>query len=86
MRIGVAQARERFKEMLDRVSSGEVVEVTRRGEVVAVIAPPSAGQTVGEPFAEAVHAWRGAWGVESWTDEDPFVDVRDCAPGRAAPW
>ena len=86
MRVGVAQAREHFKEMLDRVGAGEVVEVTRRGEVVAVIAPPSAGHAGGESFAEALHAWREAWNVDSWTEEDPFADVRDREHGREAPW
>lgn len=86
MRIGVAQARERFKEMLDRVSAGEVVEVTRRGEVVAVIAPPPANRGVDESFLDAVQAWRTTWNVESWTDDDPFGDVRDRGNGREEPW
>lgn len=84
MRIGVAQATERFREMLDRVSSGEVVEVMRRGEVVAVIAPASPGRTVGVSFTDAVHAWRDAWAAASWTVDDPFAEVRDREPGRAA--
>lgn len=86
MRVGVAQAREHFREMLDRVAAGEVVEVTRRGEVVAVIAPPSSGYPVGGSFMEALRAWREAWDVESWPDEDPFADVRDHSQGRPAPW
>ncbi len=86
MRIGMAQARERFKEVLDRVGAGEVIEVTRRGEVVAVIAPPTAGHAVGTSFAETVRAWREAWDVEEWPDEDVFAGVRDREPGREAPW
>lgn len=86
MRVGIAEARERFKEVLDRVGAGELVEITRRGEVVAVMAPPSSGRGVNESFGEALHDWRTRWDVGSWPDEDPFADVRDTARGRAAPW
>ncbi len=86
MRIGVAQAREHFKEVLDHVGAGEVVEVTRRGEIVAVIAPPSAGDPAGGSFAAALQDWREAWHVASWPDEDAFADVRLPEQGREAPW
>lgn len=86
MKIGVAQAREHFREILDRVGDGEVVEVTRRDKIVAVIAPPSAGGQEGTSFGETVRAWREEWRVASWPDDDPFADVRDRAHGREAPW
>lgn len=86
VRIGVARAREHFKEMLDRVGAGELIEITRRGEVIAVLAPPSARHGEGESFADTVHAWRTAWDVESWSNDDPFADVRDRGQGREAPW
>ena len=86
MRIGVAEARERFREMLDRVGAGEVVQVTRHGEVVAVTGPPSTGSAEEGSFDDAVRAWRAAWDVGSWPDDDPFSDVRDADPGRPAAW
>lgn len=86
MQIGVAQARERFREVLDRVSSGERVEVTRRGTVIAVVMPASVAGTAGESFGRALQTWRETWDVESWPDEDPFDDVRDRGHGRVAPW
>lgn len=86
MRIGVAQAREQLKELLDRVRAGETVEITRRGEVVAVLAHPGTGRAAGQPFEAALHSWRTAWQVDQWPEEDPFDDVRSREPGREAPW
>jgi prevent-host-death family protein len=86
MRVGIAQARERFKEMLERARAGEVVEITRRGEVVAVLAPPPAAHGSPQSFADELREWRAIWQVDSWPDEDVFVDVRSREPGRQAPW
>ena len=85
MRIGVAEARRRFSELLDRAIRGEVVEVARRGEVVAVLGPPN-GATASEPLLAVLQQWRAAWDVDAWADDDPFVDVRDRSDGRPAPW
>lgn len=86
MRIGVAEARRRFREILERVGAGEVVELSRRGEVVATISPPAAGPPHHEPFGEALRGWRTAWGVEDWPEDEPLGDVRDRSAGRDAPW
>lgn len=86
MDVSVAEARRRFKEVLDHVGAGHVVQVTRRGRVVAVIAPPSSPHATGDSFAEMLRAWREAWEVESWPDEDPFAGARDQSPGRVPPW
>jgi prevent-host-death family protein len=85
MRIGVAEARRRFSELLDRAIRGEVVEVARRGEVVAVIGPPQ-GRTAPEPIRTVLQKWRAEWDVDAWPDDDPFADVRDRSNGRPAPW
>ncbi len=85
MRLGVAEARRRFREMLDRVSAGEVLEITRRDTVVAVLGPPSL-QAPQQPFAEALSDWRREWDVDSWTDDQPFADTRDPSRGRQSPW
>ena len=38
--VGVAEARRRFKALLDEVSSGHPVSVVRRGREVARLVPP----------------------------------------------
>jgi prevent-host-death family protein len=85
VRIGVAEARRRFSELLDRAIRGEVVEVARRGEVVAVLGPPP-GPGTPEPILAVLQRWRAAWDVEAWPDDDPIADVRDRSEGRLAPW
>ena len=81
MRVGTAEARDRFKELLDRVQAGETVEIARRGKVLAVLsAPPKDGP--GSGFSQTVRQWRETWDVASWPDEDVFADVRDRTLGR----
>jgi prevent-host-death family protein len=40
-RIGVRELRQHASRYLDRVKSGETVEVTERGQLVALLVPPS---------------------------------------------
>ena len=46
--VGVADAKARFSELLERVSRGERLVVARRGKPVAVLAPPDAVLDEGE--------------------------------------
>lgn len=85
-RVGVADARRHLREILARVRAGEVVEISRREEVIAVIAPPPVEHPPHEGFDAVVSAWREDWGVASWPDDDPFADVRDRSAGRPASW
>lgn len=85
MRLGVADARRRFKEMLDRVADGETLEITRRNTVIAVLGPPIPAAPE-RPLLDAVLDWRRVWDVDSWPDDDPFADTRDRSAGRQAPW
>jgi prevent-host-death family protein len=39
--IGVAEAKRRFSELIDRVDAGERFVVTRRGDPAVVLAPPT---------------------------------------------
>lgn len=41
--VALADAKNRLSELVDRVQSGEVITITRRGKVVAQLAPPDAG-------------------------------------------
>ncbi len=43
-RIGVRELRQHASRYLDRVKSGETVEVTERGRLVALLVPPTAAQ------------------------------------------
>ena len=47
-RIGVRELRQHATRYLSRVKAGETVEVTERGELVAVLAPPSPAATTRE--------------------------------------
>lgn len=86
MRVGVAEARRRFREILDRVHGGETVEILRRDAVVAVVGPPSRAARTGLPLGAELSAWRDEWSVTGWPEDGPFDDVRDRMPGRDAPW
>lgn len=86
LRVGTADARRRFSEILDRVEAGETVEVTRRNDVVAVIGPPNEPPVAQLPFGAWIEQWRSEWGVADWPDDDPFANLRDLSPGRPAPW
>ncbi len=80
MVIGVAEARRRFREVLDLVEAGETVEVSRRGEVVAVITPP-APEPPRQSYAEWTREWRERYGVADWPDDDLLAGARDPSPG-----
>lgn len=86
MRIGIADARRRFEELLDHVGAGETVEITRRREIVASVAPPSQVREPDTSLADLVDSWRHEWGVGSWPDEEPFAGMRKRSAGRGAPW
>jgi prevent-host-death family protein len=47
-RIGVRELRQHASRYLDLVKAGETVEVTERGELVAMLVPPSPGTTARE--------------------------------------
>jgi prevent-host-death family protein len=45
-RIGVRELRQNASEWIRRAHAGERIEITKRGQLVAVIGPPPAGGTV----------------------------------------
>ena len=47
-RIGVRELRQHASRYLDLVKAGETVEVTERGELVALLTPPSPASTTRE--------------------------------------
>lgn len=71
--LGVAEAKRRFAELIDRVGSGERVVVTRHGKPAVALVPPGsvdARLPAGRPTGFAALA--GALG-----DVDDFDDVMD---------
>jgi prevent-host-death family protein len=85
MQVGMAEARERFRELLDRAEAGEVIEIARRGQVAAVIAPAD-GSTPSRDFGAELAAWRERWDTAAEIEDDVFADVRDASAGRSGPW
>jgi prevent-host-death family protein len=85
-KVSVAEARQNFARLIKRAEHGNAIEITRRGEPVAVLLSASdyAAMT-GErgSFAEAVRKVRDRLDVEDLGigDKD-FDDLRDESPGR----
>jgi len=91
----IAEARNQFTALVrDAEETNQPVQVTRRGQPVAVIlsADEYARLIENQPqqdFWTAYLAWRERWDVDSWeeNDDDPFAAVRDKSPGREmTPW
>lgn len=69
--LGVAEAKRRFAELIDRVGAGERIVVTRHGRPAVAIVPPEAvdpSLPSGRPTGFAALAGTLA-------DEDDFADV-----------
>jgi antitoxin (DNA-binding transcriptional repressor) of toxin-antitoxin stability system len=67
--MSATQAARTFSDVLNRVASGEEIEVTRNGAPIAVIGPPKARVLPAERFRELL---AGA----PRTDDDFAADVR----------
>jgi prevent-host-death family protein len=88
-KYSIAQARDQFASLVRDVEAGNrTVQVTRRGEPVAVILSVDEyarllGRHAGRDFWQAYLGWREQWQVDEWPDDsDPFADLRDQSPGR----
>lgn len=86
--LGVAEAKRRFAELLDRVRDGERVVVTRRGRPVAVLVPPTDEAVAAEePTYLGLAAFAGA--LSDWPEfEETMAEViasRKHAGQRPAP-
>ena len=88
----IAQARDRFTQLVHEAEQGKAVEVTRRGQRVAVLVSAEEYDRLRQPkqsFGEAVLAWRQKYDVENWDDDidiDEVFNVRDKSPGREFEW
>lgn len=57
----VRELRNNYARVLQWVSRGEEVEVTRRGKVVAKVVPPAAGKATQVDWAESAALGRRPW-------------------------
>lgn len=77
--VGVREARGRFSELLERAKAGESISVTRRGEEVARIEPPS------PKVDRRPGRMKGRiWAAPDW-DETP-QDIIDLMEGKDEEW
>jgi len=87
-RLGVADAKRRFSELIDRVQRGERFVVSRRGRPAVALVPPAeeAKRTRTAPPRGLVTV---AGSLADWKDLDEAVDeiyaARRSAKDRAAP-
>lgn len=85
-KVSVAEARQNFARLIRRAQQGRAIEITRRGEPVAVLLSASQYLTLtGErpSFVEAVDRVRKRLGVnELGIGDEDFERLRDESPGR----
>lgn len=87
--FSVAEARQSFARLLQTAERGRVVEITRRGQPVAVVL--SAAQYLalvgeGPSFRAAIDDLRARLGVERLgIVDDDFAGLRDASAGREVP-
>jgi prevent-host-death family protein len=80
--MGVAEAKRRFSELIDRVRGGERFVVTRRGRAVMALVPPDAMEDDVEPRRYlGLASFAGA--LAEWDDIDDFVQEIYAARRRA---
>ena len=85
-RVSVAEARQNFARLIKRAEQGRAIEITRRGESVAVLLSASEYLTLtGDrpSFVEAARRVRERLDVESLgIGDEEFEGLRDESPGR----
>lgn len=81
-RMTATLAARSFSDVLNRVASGEQIEITRSGAPVAVIGPPTARRVSAERFRELM--------ASAPRPDDRFADdlreLRDAAGPPRDPW
>jgi prevent-host-death family protein len=85
-RYSVAEARQNFARLIRAAERGRAVEITRRGEPVAVLLSASEYLALsGErrSFVQAIDAIRERLGVDRLgIGDEEFAGLRDDSPGR----
>lgn len=87
--MGVAEAKRRFSELIDRVSRGERFVISRRGKAAVAVVPPTeqALQNRQQPSPKGLAAVAGA--LADWPELDEVVKeiyrAREASRDRPAP-
>jgi prevent-host-death family protein len=85
-KVSVAEARQHFARLIKRAQQGKTIEITRRGEPVAVLLSASAYSAItGErsSFIDAMRQVRERLGVDQLEIGDAeFEGLREESPGR----
>jgi len=85
-KVSVAEARQNFARLIKRAERGKAIEITRRGESVAVLLSAAEYLTLtgDKPsFVEATRRVRERLGVESLgIGDEEFDGLREESPGR----
>ncbi len=56
--VGTYEAKTRLSELLQRVAAGEKIAITRHGEAIAHLIPPSRQTAPSKAFTASVARWR----------------------------
>lgn len=81
--FGVAEAKRRFAELLDRVGAGERIEVRRRGRPAVVLVPAST-EALEQPAPAPLGLAAVAGALADWDDLDAVVEDLYAARRRAS--
>ena len=85
-KVSVAEARQHFARLIERAQQGKTIEITRRGEPVAVLLSASEYSAItGEhpSFIDATRLVRERLGVDELEIGDmDFEGLREESPGR----
>jgi len=85
-KVSVAEARQNFARLIERARQGRAIEITRRGEPVAVLLSAADYRALkGErpSFVDAVARVRERLGVDDLEiGDEEFAGLRDGASGR----
>ena len=73
----MSEARQRFRELLDRAGSGLPTRITRHGRVVAVVVAPTSSGC----FTQALRRFRASTDTAGLLSEE-LDSLRDATPGR----
>ncbi len=75
-RVSLVEARQKFSELVDRAGAGEATGITRRGKLVAVIAPVFSANTLRQAFADVDKIRKRARSLRGLTMKDLIEEGR----------
>ncbi len=85
----VADARAQLASIVHRVERGAPVEITRRGEPVAVLLSLDEYRRLTAPHVDLIDAlerFRSTADLDALRIDEVLQGTRDRSPGRSAPW